>query len=461
MLSGVEELQALQLHQKGWSISAIARHLSRDRKTIRTYVNGERTAGSRRRSVPDAGEAFVAYLTQRLADDPHVWATVLFDEVVDLGYDRSYQTFTRMLRARGLRPHCEACQGVKGRPTIEIAHPPGEEVQWDWVELPDAPWGGTGHVLVGSLPFSGRFRGVFADGEDQAHLIWAMHEVLGRLGGTAARWRVDRMTTVIVAGGRDVQPSFVPVAKHYGVSVEPCPPRRGNRKGSVEKSIHYLTQRWWRTVEVSTMAEAQAKLDRFCARTADRRTRAAGRLGDELAARFGGRRPTVSELARLESLAPIPAAPYPATITRTVTVSPSALARFEGNAYSVPPGLIGAVVEVRHRLGTGTVEIASTSGRVVAAHRLASAGAGQIVRSPEHHTALENVVLGAFRTAKPCVSKANRPPSPAARAIAAAMRGDDGGEVVVDLATYQAIVDAATTPSAHPEPLPRNGKAAR
>jgi hypothetical protein len=35
---------------------------------------------------------------------------------------------------------------VKGRVTIEIEHPPGEEIQWDWLELPDAPWGGDGHL---------------------------------------------------------------------------------------------------------------------------------------------------------------------------------------------------------------------------------------------------------------------------------------------------------------------------
>ena len=34
------------LHARGWSISAIARHLERDRKTMRAYVRGERTPGS-------------------------------------------------------------------------------------------------------------------------------------------------------------------------------------------------------------------------------------------------------------------------------------------------------------------------------------------------------------------------------------------------------------------------------
>ncbi|HUY08434.1 MAG TPA: IS21 family transposase, partial [Candidatus Dormibacteraeota bacterium] len=44
------------------------------------------------------------------------------------------------------------------------------EIQWDWNELPNAPWGETAHLLVGTLSHSSRGRGVFAEAEDQAHL---------------------------------------------------------------------------------------------------------------------------------------------------------------------------------------------------------------------------------------------------------------------------------------------------
>ncbi|HEY4994292.1 MAG TPA: hypothetical protein VII33_19655, partial [Nakamurella sp.] len=57
----------------------------------------------------------------------------LFDEVTDLGYDRSYPSFTRALRLRGVRPVCEPCHPAKGRPVAIIDHPAGEETQWDWV----------------------------------------------------------------------------------------------------------------------------------------------------------------------------------------------------------------------------------------------------------------------------------------------------------------------------------------
>ena len=76
--------------------------------------------------------------------------------------------------------------GVKGRDTIEIDHPAGEEIQWDWFERRGAPWGGTAYVLLGTLPHSGRVRGVLSEKMDQAHLIKAMDEVLRRLGGHRA-----------------------------------------------------------------------------------------------------------------------------------------------------------------------------------------------------------------------------------------------------------------------------------
>jgi transposase len=219
MFTGDEDVEATALRERGWSISAIARHLGRSRETIRKHLNGERVAGERRRAEPDPFDRFVPYLRERLREDPHVWATALFDEVTALGFELSYQSFTRGLRGRELRPHCEACEGVKGRATIEIDHPPGEQIQWDWDELGEAPWGEDAHLLVGSLPCSGRFRAVFAESEDQPHLIAAIDGVLRRLGGNARRWRVDRMATVVDPVTGRLQPSFVPVAKHYGVSV--------------------------------------------------------------------------------------------------------------------------------------------------------------------------------------------------------------------------------------------------
>ena len=231
MLVQEECVEVHALKQRGWSISAIARHLGRDRKTVRAYLLGERIPGERARIGSDPFEPFEAYVRQRLSDDPHVWASALFDEIAALGYSQSYPTFVRKIRHRGLRPSCGGCAGTKGRPSAIIDHPPGEECQWDWVELGDTPWGSRAYVLVGALSYSGRFRAWVTSSQDQPHLVEGIDAVLRRLGGTARRWRVDRMATVIVPGTGRLQSSFVPVAKHYGVGVDPCPPYRPQRKG--------------------------------------------------------------------------------------------------------------------------------------------------------------------------------------------------------------------------------------
>jgi len=446
MISRGEDVEAQALKNRGWSTSAIARHLGRDRKTIRSHLNGQREAGVRRSTEPDPLEPFTDYLSTRFADNAHIWASALFDEVTALGYDRSYVSFARQLRLAGLRPHCEACAGVGGRETIEIDHPAGEEIQWDWFHR-RAPWGGTANVLLGSLSHSGRMRGVLAERVDQAHLVEAMDGVLRRLGGTTRIWRTDRLATVIVPGTRDVQASFAPVAKHYGAVVEPCPPRRGNRKGVVEAAVRFACGRWWRTMTAIDPAAAQLSLDRFCAGIADARLRAPGALLD---APGEGPRPvwpTVAAVADGEPLLVLPALPYPATVEVSAPVGDNASVAFRGNRYSVAPGLGGVETTLRHRLGTATVEIHSPAGALLAIHRLAPAGSGALVRSAEHRHALEAVVLSAFSTANPCDRKGNYPPGAQARAEAAKLLAGLGPDVVVDLGAYAALIE---TPRATP-----------
>ena len=426
MLAQEEYVEVHALRKRGWSISAIARHVGRDRRTVRAHLSGERVPGLRVGTDPDPFGVIEPYVRQRLADDPHVWATVLFDEVGGLGYEQSYPTFVRKVRNRWLRPSCGACAGTRGQATVVIDHPPADECQWDWLELRDTPWRSRAFVLVGALSYSGRFRAWITASQDQPHLVEGLDAVLRRLGGTARRWRVDRMATVIVPGSDRIQPSFVGVAKHYGVGVDPCPPRRPNRKGVVEKAIHYLSQRWWRTAVVASLAQAQDSLDAFCVAVGDGRRRAEG---------------TVAELADTEALMGLPPMPYPAEGRLVRRVAANGLVSVWGNRYSVPPAMIGTEVNIRWRLGDHTIDVVSASGRLVATHRKVPRGQGRVVRLPEHTAAPDKVVLGAFTTDLPHKPKLNRPPSAAALAIAAGIGVDMPTEPVIDPGVYQRHID--------------------
>lgn len=435
MLSLEEDVQAQALRQQGWSISAIARHLGVDRKTVRAYLSGEREPGRRRRTQPTLIEPFLEYCRVRLADDPHLWASTLLDELTELGFTGSYPSLTAAIREHRLRPHCEPCQVSRGRDVAIIAHPPGEETQWDWVELPDPPasWGAGrhAHLLVGALAHSGRWRGVLADAEDFPHLIEALDQVVRRLGGVTEVWRFDRMATVCYPSSGRITAAFAQVAKHYGVRSVTCPPRRGNRKGVVEKANHSAAQRWWRTLgDDVTVTEAQAGVDRLAVKLDERR-----RVRD-------GERTTVGALAATERLRPAPLVAFPAEFDVTRTVTSQALVPFRGNHYSVPPGLSAARVQVRHRLGADELRIVTVGGATVAVHRRAPDSAGRVVRDDGHVIALEKAALAAFNTDRPCTHKTRRPPSAAALAEAARLRGlpatGPAAHVVIDLSAYVA-----------------------
>ena len=59
MLTWEDDVEITAVHKRGWTISAIARHTGRDRKTVRAYLENKRTPGVRERSAPDPFEPFV------------------------------------------------------------------------------------------------------------------------------------------------------------------------------------------------------------------------------------------------------------------------------------------------------------------------------------------------------------------------------------------------------------------
>jgi len=412
MLTEEDDVEIHALAARGWSVSAIARHSERDRKTIRKYLHGSRIG---REPAPSCLEPYRAYIAARFDDDPHLLGSVLHRELAAAGFERAYTTMIGELRRLELRPVCKVCQHRRGRAvTIEIEHPPGEEIQWDWLELPETPWGQKAFVLVGALSHSGRFRGVFCEQMTFGQLAGAVHQVLVALGGTPRVWRTDRMATIVHPDTNRVTVDAAQMAKHYGVELAVCPPRRAQRKGVVERAIRYLTGSWWTSARITGPADAQRSLEDWCVRVADHRPRGHARDGDAR---------TVAELAGAESLRSLPAGAYPAVISVEREASKSALVAYEGNKYSVDPAHAGRTVTVIARVGDPTLRIVSAAGELIGEHRVAIAGGGQTIRSDAHQRALEHAVLAAFTTDKTCSRKRNRAPSDASLAALAALRG--------------------------------------
>jgi transposase len=428
MLTQEDDVEIHALKARGWSVSAIARHTGRDRKTVRRYLEGE-GGRQRRRPAVSSLEPWRGYIAARFVDDPHLPPIAVFDELVAAGFERSYPTLVRELRRLELRPVCLVCQQRRGRaPTVELDHEPGEEIQWDWLELTETPWGQPAYALVGALSHSGKFRAVLCEQMTFGHLAGALHEILVALGGTTRVWRVDRMATAVIPGTDRLNPQFAQLAKHYGAAVAICPPHRPQRKGVVEAAIRLLGGRWWRTARAGSMAQAQQHLDRWLVGVSDARRR---------------RGSTVGKLGAAQPLRSLPALAFPAEIVVERIASRSALVAFEANRYSVPPAWAGKRLVVRARIGEPQLQILSPAGALVATHRRQAAGAGQTVRTSEHAAALERAVLDAFTTQPSCRRKVNRPPSDRALAALAARHGIQPVDApVVSLERYAALAEA-------------------
>lgn len=428
MLTEENDVEIHALAARGWNQSAISRHTGRDRKTVRKYL----AAGgvpSRERAA-SCLEPFRGYIAARFVDDPHLPAVTLLDELTAAGFDRSYPTLVRELRRTELRPVCLVCQQRRGNaPTTEIDHPPGEEIQWDWLELTDTPWGQPAYVLVGALSHSGRFRAVFCEQMTFGYLAGAAHEILVGLGGSALVWRVDRMASAVIPGTGRLNPQFAQMAKHYGVDVAVCPAHRPQRKGVVEAAIKFIAGRWWRTAKVGSIREAQQSLDTFTLAVSDRRAR---------------RGSTVGELGTGEPLRVLPVLAFPAEIVVERVATRSALVAFEANHYSVPPGYAGQRLVLRARVGEPHLRIVTAQGTRVATHRRAPAGAGQTMRSGEHSAQLERAVLDAFTTQTACRRKRNRPPGETALTELAKLHGHaETVAPVASLTDYAKLAEVA------------------
>ena len=429
MLTQENDVEIHALAARGWNQSAISRHTGRDRKTVRKYL----TAGGVpvREPVASCLEPWRAYIAARFVDDPHLPAVSLLDELTAAGFTRSYPTLVRELRRTELRPVCLVCQQRRGRaPTTEIDHPAGEEIQWDWLELPVTAWEQPAYVLVGALSHSGKFRAAFCEQMTFGHLAGALHEVLLGLGGTSLVWRVDRMATAVVPGTDRLNPQFAQLAKHYGADVAICPAHRPQRKGVVEAAIKFIGGRWWRTARAASMFEAQQSLDTFTVTISDQRDR---------------RQSTVGELGNLEPLQGLPALAFPAEIVVDRVASRTALVVFETNKYSVPPGYARQTLRVRARVREPELRIVTASGIPVAKHRRAPNGAEQTIRSSEHQVQLERAVLAAFTTQTACRTKTNRPPGDGALAELAKLHRHAPDKVapVVSLNDYAKLAEVA------------------
>jgi transposase len=240
-----ELVMILDLHRQGLSVSAIARHLGIDRKTVRSAIAKGLEPPKYKTRPPRARitDPFEPYLKERLAAYPGLTAVRLWREVKERGYAGGYSVLRDCVR--DLRPPRTA--GFE----VRFETPPGEQAQVDFahfeVEFADDP-GAKRVVWLFSmvLGYSRLIWGRFVVHQDLQSVLRCHIAALEAIGGAPHEILYDRMKTAVIGEGADglvvYNRALVDLARHYGFQPRACRPYRPKTKGKVERPFRYIRE---------------------------------------------------------------------------------------------------------------------------------------------------------------------------------------------------------------------------
>jgi transposase len=332
-----EIVMILDLHRQGLTVSAIARELRVDRKTVRKCiargleppVYGPRKA--RKRLI----DPFIPYLRERVTAYPGLTGRRLLRELREHGYDGGYTAVTDTLRE--IRP--------SPLPAFEVRFetPPGEQAQVDFaqfqLQFTDDP-AVTRIVWLFSfvLGFSRLIWARFGLHQDMQTVLRSHMAAFEAIGGVPHEILYDRMKTAVIgeAGGSIVyNRALIDFARHYGYQPKACRPYRPKTKGKVERPYRYIREDFFLARSFRNLDDLNVQMRHWLDAVANPRLHATTqRIVNEA---FAEEKPHLKTL---------PLAPFRSVLKLERRVSHEGMVSVGGNLYSVPDATRKRVVEV-------------------------------------------------------------------------------------------------------------------
>ncbi|MBV8078231.1 MAG: IS21 family transposase [Planctomycetaceae bacterium] len=335
------------LHQRGQSATQTAQILGVTEGAVRYHLRRAREAATDGRRKPSRIEQLglaeaVARWWQAQVENlgqerPPSVQTLHEFLCAEHGYDGSYKSVRKFVRARYGRPRV--------RPFRRIETPPGAQTQSDWgefrrVDLGDPEGPTTVYAFVMVLSHSRKEAVVWSRATDQLAWHHVHNEAYRRLGGVAAVNRIDNLKTGIAHGcgaWGQINEQYRIYARTLGFHIDACEVRCPEQKGKTERRVGD-----WRRLEIQGrsfdgLGGLQTWTDAALAAAAARRTCPA--TGRSVAASWEAEKPL---------LRPLPALlPEPFDLVKAAPVHKDCTVHFEGRSYVVPFIYVGRVLEVR------------------------------------------------------------------------------------------------------------------
>jgi transposase len=361
-----EVVVILDLHRQGLSVSAIARRIGIDRKTVRKYIERglEPPVYQARQPRPAKLALFERYLRERVAAYPELTGTRLLREIRELGYAGGYTRVKDALRE--IRPPTPA--GFE----VRFETPPGRQAQVDFSHFrtvfTDEPsvervlW-----LFSLVLGHSRMLWGRFIPHQDMQTLLRCQTAAFEALGGAPAEILYDRMRTVFRredpdAGHIIYNRTLIDFARHYGYLPKACQAYRAKTKGKVERPFRYIREDFFLGRSFRNLEDLNDQFRQWLDQVANARTHATTRR--VVVEHFAEERP---------ALQPLPAGPFQAVLRFERRITRDGMVSVSGNLYSVPNTTRRRPVEVH---STATEVRILEDGKIVAVHPVLD-GSGQ------------------------------------------------------------------------------------
>lgn len=388
MMNQEEYVEIHALKNEGWTAVEIAEETGFHPATVRKWL---KEGPPTKIEVPDDRRVMNARWRARvetlLGAHPRLLAISVHHKLVAEGFEGSYPTVARAVReVRG--PRFRAAAAV----SVPIHTEPGEEDQFDFCNLDDVAgrWGWD-HPLrcFGAISCWPRERfWWFTTSEDQHHTFEGLARAFEAFRGVPAAARTDRMGTLGSSQGRRFKLHLATVgfAAHYGVKITSCQAGDAKRKGKVERPFRQLQETFLPEVEVDGIPANVDELNRRAAAWLTERVHA-------IPSRSTGVPPAERAAVEREFRAPLPRVRFDTDYVETRRVhNVVPFVAVDGVRYSVPPNVLGQLVEIRRPVDSDVFEV-RWAGNVVARHTLSTSGATE-VWAEDHRRASVAEALG-------------------------------------------------------------------
>src|SRR5262245_24937922 len=255
----------LDLHRQGLTVSAIARELGIDRKTVRRCIARglEPPVYGPRKPRQRVIDPFVPYLRERVMAYPGLTGRRLWRELCERGYRGGYTAVTDQLLQ--LRPAPLAPFEVR------FETPPGAQAQVDFAQFQvvftDEP-AVTRIIWLFSLVlgFSRLIWGRFVWHQDMQRVLRCHMAAFAAIGGVPGEVLYDRMKTIVIgetAGSIVYNRALSDFARHYSFQPRACRPYRAKTKGKVERPYRHDRENFFLARSFRNLDDLNAQLQHW------------------------------------------------------------------------------------------------------------------------------------------------------------------------------------------------------